>query len=261
MYEVQGIVNEAKQYYEVLANYYEVQGDKANSLSIYAKLFELNPNDLDSRIRLSDLYLKEGDEEKAAQGYLQVAKAYKKAKRYGDAVRAYEKLLKLDRRNLDVQKELGECYLLDGQEKKALARLQNCFKHDPNNQLVLTLLARTFDELQMHDRAQEVRNQAVKLDGQQISQMTENPIDSPDRVEITEVGKAIEELPEEVVDPIPPPKPTHEPGPEETKLLGEIEILCRYGCKEQAIDVIQKALAENPHMPLLRSKLVELKDQ
>ena len=72
-----------------------VRNEKVASLPEYLKLVEADPKDKRLHLKLGDLYLKDNDEEKAVQEYLQVAKLYGEEDLNFRAISIYKKILYL----------------------------------------------------------------------------------------------------------------------------------------------------------------------
>src|SRR5207248_3302914 len=67
--------------------------------------------------------------------------------RQDDYLRVAERISHLDQSDVTLARELAESYLSRGDSKRALAKLQICFKANPRDLGTLQMLARAFQEL------------------------------------------------------------------------------------------------------------------
>ncbi len=53
------LMGEAMAYYQLVANHYDKQGDVKKSLDVLRKMVDLDPDNVQSRVKLADLYIRE----------------------------------------------------------------------------------------------------------------------------------------------------------------------------------------------------------
>ena len=147
LYQQLGLMSDAMQQYQLVANAYEKQGNSGASLNLFKKLVDLEPDNAASRVRLAEAYSKEGMNKEAIGELGKVAAQLKQSGRNEEFIKVAERLLSLDTQNLPLIRELANIYLQRGETKRALARLQTCFKADPRDIETLILLAQTFLDL------------------------------------------------------------------------------------------------------------------
>ncbi|MDY7094145.1 MAG: tetratricopeptide repeat protein [Acidobacteriota bacterium] len=73
LYHRQGLVNEARTQYQVLADYYVNQENSASASSIYQRMVELEPEDPSHRAKLAELYHQQQLVDKAMEQYRSIA--------------------------------------------------------------------------------------------------------------------------------------------------------------------------------------------
>jgi len=105
-----------------IAGYYEERGLYSQSIAIYKKINKLNPENLQSAIKLAGLYYNQGFLSEARAEYLKVAESYKKDNLLKDSISIYEKLLKLDRKDIKSTLSLAELYTKEGLVDQAVER-------------------------------------------------------------------------------------------------------------------------------------------
>lgn len=141
------LMGEAMAYYQIVANHYDKQGDVKKSLDVLRKMVDLDPDNVQSRVKLADLYIRERMNDEASGELQRAAEHLKRQNRIDDYLRVAEKISALKPDDLQLARELAEIYLQRNDQKRALAKLQVCFKADPRDIDTLRLLAVAFQGL------------------------------------------------------------------------------------------------------------------
>jgi len=141
------LLGEAMAYYQIVANHYDKAGATRKSLDVLKKMVDLDPDNIASRVKLADLYVREGMNAEAISEFTRAAEHLKRNNRVDDYLRVAERLSGLEPNNLHLAKELAEMYLTRNDQKRALAKLQVCFKADNRDIDTLRLLAVAFQGL------------------------------------------------------------------------------------------------------------------
>ncbi len=141
------LMSESMAYFQIVASHYDKQGDTRRSLEVLRKMVDLDPDNVASRVKLADLYVREGLNAEAAGEFTKAAEHLKRNSRTDDYLRVAERLSALQPDNLRLAKELAEAYLQKNDQKRALAKLQICFKADNRDIDTLRLLAVAFQGL------------------------------------------------------------------------------------------------------------------
>ncbi len=147
LYQQLGLVGDATKEWQSVAAHYEKAGDTKASLDTLKKLVDLDPDNVAARIRLGEQYARQDDLIEAVAELRRAAQYLQRNGRQDDYLRVAERISHLDQNDLVLAKELAEQYLAKGDSKRALAKLQICFKADPRELATLTMLARAFQEL------------------------------------------------------------------------------------------------------------------
>jgi pentatricopeptide repeat protein len=177
VYEQLQLVSEALATYEQVAAAYARQGDVDKALETLAKMCELDPDNIPVRIKYAEMLSKANRTEEAADAFAEGAELLKEQGRMDDYAKVAERLVYHRPGAVDVARDLAEYYISRGDSKRALAKLQVCFKADPKNVETLDLLARAFEILgqtpktisvykeiaRIHQEAGREREQAVTL--------------------------------------------------------------------------------------------------
>jgi len=109
--------------FEKVAAEYEKKTQYSQALAILKKICRLNPENPAYFIEMADLYTRQGFTAEAKREYLRVAEIYLRAKRVEDAIELYEKVVRLDRDDLNARMQLAALYKLDGRPERAVNEL------------------------------------------------------------------------------------------------------------------------------------------
>ncbi|MBW2235255.1 MAG: tetratricopeptide repeat protein, partial [Deltaproteobacteria bacterium] len=100
------------------------KGQLDRALKEYQSLVKLDPRDSNSRLKLGDIALRQGDKEAATDAYVKVAEQFMKDGFDAKAVAIYKQVGKIDAERLDIYEPLAELYQRLGLTSEALAALQ-----------------------------------------------------------------------------------------------------------------------------------------
>jgi pilus assembly protein FimV len=100
LYHRQGLLNEARTQYQVLADYYLKHDNPTSAIAIYERMAEVDPKDPSLRVKLADLYVEMKLPEKALGEYRQIAETMLAAGHPGEAEQVYRRGLYLDASNI-----------------------------------------------------------------------------------------------------------------------------------------------------------------
>jgi len=158
-----GLMSEAMAYFQIVANHYEKAGDVKNSLDTLKKMVDLDPENVASKIKLAELYAKENLTREAIQEFKRAAEYLKRNNRMDDWMRVAERLSALEPDNVGLAKDLAQQYLLRADQKRALAKLQVCFKADGRDVETLNMLAQAFHGLGQTAKTISVYKELAKV--------------------------------------------------------------------------------------------------
>ena len=100
LYHKQGLVNEARTQYQVLADYYSKHQNAASAIAIYQKMVQLEPENPTYHVKLAEIYHQQQLIEKALGEYRIIAELMIQHGRPQEAAQVYERALDLDSQNL-----------------------------------------------------------------------------------------------------------------------------------------------------------------
>ncbi len=267
------LMGEAMAFYQVVANHWDKQGDTHRSLGVLRKMVDLDPDNIPSRVKLADLYVREGLNDEAAQEFAKAAEHLKRNNRTDDYLRVAERLSALQPDNLNLARELAEAWLQRNDQKRALAKLQICFKADNRDIETLRLLAVAFQGLgQMsktisvykelaHAYADKNYHDEAEQTWRQVEQLDPNDPDVVARRGVPEPPPAPAYAAATVAAPAYVPQaamptaaqPVHQPprappagGENLARLLTETDVYVKYGLHDKALEHLRKVFAVDP---------------
>jgi tetratricopeptide (TPR) repeat protein len=95
----------------IIAGFYDERGLYSQSMAVYKKINKLDPKNIEASKKLADLYFNQGYLSEAKAEYLKVGEELKKDNRGKEAIALYDKILKLDKRDVQVKLALADLYL------------------------------------------------------------------------------------------------------------------------------------------------------
>src|SRR6266545_4983576 len=181
LFQKKGDQKSAAQAFEKVAETYAEQGfflkavDGAKLTDVLKRMVELDPENIASSIKLGELYARSNQAPPALECFRRAADYLKKHNRADEYLKVAERICALLPGDLGLTRELANIYLAKRDTKRALAKLQLCFKAEPKDVVTLQLLAQAFRDLgqntktisvykelahvhEEHGRAQEARS-------------------------------------------------------------------------------------------------------
>ena len=163
LYRQLGLRSEASQHYELVAAYFHREGNTQEALSTIRQLVELDPENVSTRIKLAELYSKESMNDEAIVEFKFACEFLREHNRQDDFIKVAERLLFHDTANLELSRELAGLYLRRNDPRRALAKLQVCFKQDPKDLDTLALLAQAFQKLDQKGKTVSVLKELASI--------------------------------------------------------------------------------------------------
>ncbi len=147
MYEQLQLVSDALQTYEMVAGTYARAGDMERALTTLGRMVALDENNIPTRIKYAEALSRAGKTAEAATAFEAGARLLKQSGRIDDYLKVAERLLYHRPEDVALSRELAQMYLDRNDGKRALAKLQVCFKADPKDVQTLDMLASAFEQL------------------------------------------------------------------------------------------------------------------
>ncbi|MDB4956866.1 MAG: repeat-containing protein [Myxococcales bacterium] len=205
LYRQTGYMTEAMQHYESVAAHFHREGNTKEALDTVKKLVDLDPENIATRIKLAELYSKEGLNDEAITQFTVACETLRRQGRQDDFLKVAERLLWHKPDSYALMRELAGLYLRRNDPRRALQKLQASFKADPRDVETLGLLAQAFQALDQKAKTVSVLKELARIH-----------VENKHRDKASEVFKKILEFvpndPDAIqfvgVQPVAPPKPT-----------------------------------------------------
>ncbi len=163
IYQQLALLSDAADHFNIVAHHFDNNGTAKERIEIYQRLVRLNPDSLEYAERLSDLYQKESDPLSAYDVWAKVAQVLEQRNDLDTLTTVYERMSALREDDLDLVRALANLYLDRNDPRRALAKLQHCFRVDPQDTETLNLLADAFVDLGEQDKAVAVLRELAQI--------------------------------------------------------------------------------------------------
>src|SRR3954463_2850547 len=163
LYRQLGLMSDAMQHFESVAAHFHREGNTKEALATVKKLVDLDPENIATRIKLAELYSKEGLVDDAATEFQIACEQLRRQGRQDDFLKVAERLLWHKPSNQALNRELAALYLRRNDPRRALQKLQACFKADPRDVETLGLLAQAFQALDQKAKTASVLKELARV--------------------------------------------------------------------------------------------------
>jgi tetratricopeptide (TPR) repeat protein len=119
LYVRAGKIQDAIANFSRIADSYREGGFTLKAIAMLKKISKLDPTNIETAMKLANLYSQQGLLVEARQQYLQVADAYARQGQTRKALEAYQKIADLDPSNTSVRMKLGEIYSREDMKDQA----------------------------------------------------------------------------------------------------------------------------------------------
>jgi len=160
LYHKQGLVQDARSQYQVLADHYQKNNRLVDAIGVYKKMAAIDPADLRIQVRLADVYRAANQKDQAVMQYGLIGSMLLKRGAHEEAAQVFQKALELSPDDVEAQRNLVRSLVAQKNGEAAMAIL----KAAPRTGESLGLMAEA--QLAMGQRAEAVRTaeQALALD-------------------------------------------------------------------------------------------------
>ncbi len=259
-----GLLTEAMAFFQTVVAHHEKRGDTRATFDTLKKMVDLDPENVASRLKLAELYAREGMGGEALLEFRRAADYFQKNGRSDERLRVLERIAALEPDNVPLARDLARDYLARGDAKRALAKLQLCFKVDPRDLETLKLLAEAFTALGHTSKTLSVYKEMAKLHAERnhiaearaawarVEQLDPGDADllawraEAARGPVAHPGP----IPAAAAPPPPPPPPPLAAPPlrpeQVQKLLTETDVYVKYGLHEKALEHLRRIFSVDP---------------
>jgi tetratricopeptide (TPR) repeat protein len=163
LYRQLGLMSDAMQHFEAVAAHFHREGNTRDALTAVRKLVDLDPENIATRIKLAELYSKEGMTQDAVGAFAVACDQLRRQGRQDDFIKVAERLLFHQPDNHSLNRELAALYLHRNDPRRALQKLQASFKADPRDVDTLALLASAFQALEQKSKTVSVLKELARI--------------------------------------------------------------------------------------------------
>ena len=146
LYEAQGQIVEARACYLVLVESYTRANQSQKSFEILRKIADLDPNNIEIRLKLADGFLREGFKTDAAEAFKQAGMQLFARKKFDRALEAYSKTLELVPEDREALSGVVAAHREQGSADEAAEVLERALSTQPDDVELLSMLASTYIE-------------------------------------------------------------------------------------------------------------------
>lgn len=163
LYRQLGLMSDAMRHFEMVAGHFHREGKTKEALATVRQLVDLDPENVATRIKLAELYSKEGMVEEAITEFTNACEYLRANSRQDDFVKVAERLLWHKPDNIALSRELAALYLRRNDPRRALQKLQICFKANSRDVETLALLAQAFQALEQKSKTVQVLKELARV--------------------------------------------------------------------------------------------------
>jgi tetratricopeptide (TPR) repeat protein len=281
LYQQLGIMSDAMAQLQLVAAAAEKAGDQPKLLDVLQRMTEIEPDNVGSAVKLGEIHARNEQTAGALEQFRRAAEQLKRNNRAEEYLRVAERIVFLAPDDLPLTRELANIYLAKGDTKRALAKLQLCFKAEPKNVETLNLLAQAFRDLGQtsktlsvfkelaHVHAEGGRTEEARATWRRVQELVPDdpeaalalgrPSAEPPPRPPAAVPAPTPRPPPRTPPPAPPPAarpaviapppppPARPLGVEAIpKLLTETDVYVKYGLHQKALDHLRKVFDIDP---------------
>ena len=163
LYEHLGVMQEAMVQYQIVAGILDQRGNTREWLGVLVRMVDLEPENVASRVRYAEGLSREQRNDEAIAQFVQACELLERQGRMDDWSKVAERLVFLAPARFDILKRLAKHYLASGDLRRAIARLEPCFRGLPRDVETLTLLGRAFREAEHTNKAAYIYKELARV--------------------------------------------------------------------------------------------------
>lgn len=153
LYQQLGLLTDARRQLEVAHQVLSEEGRVEDSMQVLRAMTDIDPDNVAVRIRLAETLSKEKRVDEAVEEFTRAADILRSSGRMDDFIRVAERLIWHKPDLVALTKELATLYLRRQDPRRALQKLQVCYKADEKDTETLNLLVNAFLDLDQKAKA------------------------------------------------------------------------------------------------------------
>ena len=164
LYEAQGLAVDARTQYLVVADYYTKQNDVRKTLEILHRIADLDPHNVEPRLKLAEGYLRENMGEQAASAFTEAGSQLLSRGHYERAIEAFNRALEFSTANHTAWSGVVMSYTALNAPDEAARALREAGALESNDIELITLLAQAYVADENVNEAEQVASLLLKVD-------------------------------------------------------------------------------------------------
>jgi tetratricopeptide (TPR) repeat protein len=164
LYSQQGLLVEARQQYLQVADAFARSGQAHKALEAYQKIADLDPSNTSVRMKLGEIYSREGMREQAHDAFVMAGSELLRKNEFDQALTANLKAIAINPDSRHALTSIASIYTHQGQAERAINLLCEAFERSPGDVELLTILGRTYLSAGWMDDAERTFLSLVELD-------------------------------------------------------------------------------------------------
>jgi tetratricopeptide (TPR) repeat protein len=173
LYSQQGLLVEARQQYLQVADAYARSGQTRKALEAYQKIADLDPSNTSVRMKLGEIYAREGMKDQAHDALLMAGAEFLRKGDTEQALNANLKAIAIEPESRQALTAIASIYTQLGQADRAINILCDAFEANPGDVELLTILGRTYLSAGLMDDAERTFLSLVELDRNRYNYLLE----------------------------------------------------------------------------------------
>ncbi|HEY0323097.1 MAG TPA: tetratricopeptide repeat protein [Pyrinomonadaceae bacterium] len=162
LYEAQGLIVEARSSYLILAESYTRANQSQKSLEILRKIADLDPSNIEVRLKLADSFQRAGFKTDAAEAFKQAGAQLLARKKTERALEAYAKALEIIAEDREALSGLVAAHRQHGSAEEAAEVLERALSKQPDDVELLSMLASTYVEAEDAKAAERATYELIR---------------------------------------------------------------------------------------------------
>lgn len=146
LYQMKGSLAEARTHYTTVAEQYTKKGKKAEALSVWKQIANLDPNNTDIYLKIADACWQDQQKEEAANAYIEAGNRLSKKSQYESAITAFSRALEIRPDDLPALRGYVKSQIGLGYADEAAKSLESSLARQPHSREIINLLADCYIE-------------------------------------------------------------------------------------------------------------------
>lgn len=156
LYSQQGYHSETKGELRIMAEHYYKENLFPRALECYERMVDIDPANLDARIKISEILVREGKRDSACEHFVAMARDLLEKTMINEAKKILSQGLKILPTHQGLLLLNCHTQLAEGKVEEALKQLKEVVESDPNNMEALELLAQTYMKRSQFEDARDL---------------------------------------------------------------------------------------------------------